>query len=149
MRNRKIHLVTTIDSFISELLDPGSLGIFLKIRNPLKLSRTKLHSDVVSSHSWSANICGRKQWFMMPPGSENLFRSSVTESGFVDDIREYERLFEQAKVIKFVQEPGEIVFVPSNWYHQAHNLVYQLFISQFRRTSFNSRKTQFPSIITG
>lgn len=85
-------------------------------------SWTKLHSDVVSSHSWSANICGRKQWFMMPPGSENLFRSSVTESGFVDDIREYERLFEQAKVIKFVQEPGEIVFVPSNWYHQAHNL---------------------------
>ncbi|EGT34798.1 hypothetical protein CAEBREN_22749 [Caenorhabditis brenneri] len=85
-------------------------------------SWTKFHADVVSSHSWSANICGRKKWFMMPPGSEELFKCTSSESGYVDDIRKFPDLFEQAKVISFVQEPGEIVFVPSNWYHQVHNL---------------------------
>ncbi|CAI2348252.1 unnamed protein product [Caenorhabditis sp. 36 PRJEB53466] len=85
-------------------------------------SWTKFHSDVVSSHSWSANICGRKKWLMMPPGSENLFRSASSESGFVDDIRVSPELFEESGVLSFIQEPGEIVFVPSNWYHQVHNL---------------------------
>lgn len=86
-------------------------------------SRTKFHSDVVSSHSWSANICGRKKWFMMPPGNEQHFRDRTTQSGYVEDIREHSELFEKAQVITFIQEPGEIVFVPSNWYHQVHNLV--------------------------
>ncbi|UMM22542.1 hypothetical protein L5515_003702 [Caenorhabditis briggsae] len=85
-------------------------------------SWTKFHADVVCSYSWSANICGRKKWFMMSPGSEEVFKSSSTDSGYVEDIREYQELFEQANVITFIQEPGEIVFVPSNWYHQVHNL---------------------------
>ncbi|CAO4369338.1 unnamed protein product [Caenorhabditis nigoni] len=85
-------------------------------------SWTKFHADVVCSYSWSANICGRKKWFMMSPGSEEVFKSSSTDSGYVEDIREYQELFEQANVITFIQEPGEIVFVPSNWWHQVHNL---------------------------
>ncbi|KAF1762230.1 hypothetical protein GCK72_010492 [Caenorhabditis remanei] len=85
-------------------------------------SWTKFHADVVSSYSWSANICGRKKWFMMPPGKEHFFKCNFSESGFVEDIRDFPNLFEQAEVVTFIQEPGEIVFVPSNWYHQVHNL---------------------------
>ncbi|CAD6190333.1 unnamed protein product [Caenorhabditis auriculariae] len=83
-------------------------------------SWTKLHSDVVVSHSWSANICGRKQWLMVPPGKEGLFRA--TRDDFVEDMRARSHLWSEAKVISFIQEPGEIVFVPSNWYHQVHNI---------------------------
>lgn len=86
-------------------------------------SWTKFHADVACSHSWSANICGRKKWFMMPPGSEEFFKCTSSESGYVEDIRCFQDLFDQAKVFTFIQEPGEIVFVPSNWYHQVHNLV--------------------------
>ncbi|CAI5444082.1 unnamed protein product [Caenorhabditis angaria] len=78
-------------------------------------SWTKFHSDVVSSHSWSANICGRKLWIMVPPGKEHLFAG-------LEDIREKSEIFEENGVFEFVQEAGEIVFVPSNWYHQVHNL---------------------------
>lgn len=28
---------------------------------------TPLHSDVLRSHSWSANVCGRKRWLLLPP----------------------------------------------------------------------------------
>ncbi|XP_078681566.1 2-oxoglutarate and iron-dependent oxygenase JMJD4-like isoform X2 [Branchiostoma floridae x Branchiostoma belcheri] len=35
-----------------------------------KGSWTPLHADVFHSYSWSANICGRKQWLFFPPGQE-------------------------------------------------------------------------------
>ncbi|CAB3401573.1 unnamed protein product [Caenorhabditis bovis] len=86
-----------------------------------KGSWTKFHSDVVSSHSWSANVCGEKLWLMLEPGKENLFKAA-TDSGFVEDLREHEDRWEEAGLMKFVQHAGEIVFVPTNWYHQVHNL---------------------------
>ncbi|PAV67343.1 hypothetical protein WR25_12081 [Diploscapter pachys] len=80
---------------------------------------TKLHSDVVASFSWSANICGRKQWFMMPPGKEQVF---MENGQLVEDIRLHNDKFQQAEVVEFTQNPGEIVFVPTGWHHQVHNL---------------------------
>ncbi|KAK6057705.1 JmjC domain protein [Cooperia oncophora] len=85
----------------------------------VKDSWTKFHSDVMSSHSWSANICGRKLWYFVPPSKENLF---MQNKKIVEDIRPYQDLWEEADVITLVQNPGEIVFVPTNWYHQVHNL---------------------------
>ncbi|VDK18483.1 unnamed protein product, partial [Anisakis simplex] len=86
----------------------------------VKNSWTIFHSDVMSSYSWSANICGRKLWYFVPPGQEELFRKD--RDGFFEDITCDETKFVQANVIQFIQLPGEIVFVPSNWYHQVHNL---------------------------
>lgn len=28
---------------------------------------TPLHADVLRSHSWSANVAGRKRWRLLPP----------------------------------------------------------------------------------
>lgn len=28
---------------------------------------TGLHADVLSSYSWSANVTGRKRWYLIPP----------------------------------------------------------------------------------
>ena len=40
-------------------------------------TRTPLHHDVLFSHSWSANICGRKHWIFYPPDvSQKLLDSS-------------------------------------------------------------------------
>ncbi len=33
---------------------------------------TPLHSDVLRSHSWSANVCGRKRWLLLPPQHTHL-----------------------------------------------------------------------------
>lgn len=34
-----------------------------------------------------------------------------------------ELVYFQADVMTLIQNPGEIVFVPTNWYHQVHNIV--------------------------
>lgn len=75
----------------------------------------------MNSFSWSANICGRKLWYLLRRGNEKHF--SIGNEQFVDDIRKYKDRWIDAGVIEFVQEPGEIVFIPSGWYHQVHNLV--------------------------
>ncbi|TKR76867.1 hypothetical protein L596_017942 [Steinernema carpocapsae] len=81
---------------------------------------TKFHCDVMNSYSWSANICGRKLWYFVPPGREERFR--VSKDDFVADIRQLREAWDEAGVIELVQEEGEIVFVPSSWHHQVHNL---------------------------
>ncbi|GMS89758.1 hypothetical protein PENTCL1PPCAC_11933 [Pristionchus entomophagus] len=81
---------------------------------------TPFHSDVLSSHSWSANICGRKLWYFIPRGEERRF---MEKGNLICDLRERKEKFEEAGGFTLHQEAGEIVFVPSNWHHQVHNLV--------------------------
>ncbi|VDM97767.1 unnamed protein product [Thelazia callipaeda] len=81
---------------------------------------TPFHADVMSSFSWSANICGRKLWYFVTPGKEEYFR--LDRHSFLKDIRTARDKWSEADVLSFVQEEGEIFFVPSNWYHQVHNL---------------------------
>uniref|UniRef100_A0A131XG50 Jumonji domain-containing protein 4 n=1 Tax=Hyalomma excavatum TaxID=257692 RepID=A0A131XG50_9ACAR len=99
-----------------------------------KGSWTPLHTDVFKSFSWSANICGRKLWYLFPPregqvnkGKKNkppcdvntLLEESVKDAAEAPNLPKQERNMPYLKVI---QNPGEIIFVPSNWYHQVHNL---------------------------
>ncbi|CAJ0600127.1 unnamed protein product [Cylicocyclus nassatus] len=88
---------------------------------------TKFHSDVMSSHSWSANVCGHKLWYFVPIGNENIFMEKNGQ--IAEDIRPYRDLWEKADVRIMIQNPGEIVFVPTNWYHQVHNLELTLSIN--------------------
>jgi hypothetical protein len=80
---------------------------------------TSFHSDVFNSYSWSANICGKKRWYMLPEGCE-LHLS--TDPNNITDVRA-DLLFFKAGGFIFDQLPGEIVFVPTGWYHQVHNTV--------------------------
>lgn len=56
-------------------------------------THTPIHMDVLGTYSWSANICGRKKWHFSKPYT-----------------------------LDFIQEAGEIVFVPSEWYHHVTNI---------------------------
>lgn len=69
---------------------------------------TPLHMDVLGTYSWSANICGQKQWKFSKPYS-----------------------------IEFIQEAGEIVFVPSEWYHEVRNIGYTISINHNWFNAFN------------
>ncbi|VDD86973.1 unnamed protein product [Enterobius vermicularis] len=100
--------------------DKNCFGDYRFVYFGVKDSWTVLHSDVMSSYSWSANICGRKLWYFVPIGNEEYFK--ICRDTYVRDIRTMPDKWEAAKIISFIQEPGEIVFVPSNWYHQVHNL---------------------------
>lgn len=99
-----------------------------------KGSWTPLHTDVFKSYSWSANICGRKLWYLFPPresqvnkGKKNKLPCDVNTllEESVKDAAEAPNLLKEGKnapYLKVIQNPGEIIFVPSNWHHQVHNL---------------------------
>ena len=80
-----------------------------------------LHVALVAtprSYSWSANVCGRKEWLLYPPGEEELLRSHLGNLPFDITSQELEdrRMFPNAgracRPIRVIQGPGEVIFVP-------------------------------------
>ncbi|GBM26022.1 JmjC domain-containing protein 4 [Araneus ventricosus] len=81
---------------------------------------TPLHADVYGSYSWSANVCGRKRWLLFPPGQEEFLKDDKKELRYFltdSDLFNYNVAY-----FDIIQEPGEIIFVPSGWYHQVWNM---------------------------
>ncbi len=98
-------------------------------------SWTPLHHDVLCSHSWSANLCGRKRWLLFPPSVSPWLHSEDSAELLADarperaaalperERRRYPRLERALRAaIDVVQQPGELLFVPSGWHHQVLNL---------------------------
>ncbi|XP_045854811.1 2-oxoglutarate and iron-dependent oxygenase JMJD4 isoform X2 [Meles meles] len=91
-------------------------------------SWSPFHADIFRSFSWSANICGRKKWLFFPPGQEEALRDrhgglpyDVTSPALLDS-HQYPRRGHCSPALELTQEAGEMVFVPSGWHHQVHNL---------------------------
>ncbi|RKP13192.1 hypothetical protein BJ684DRAFT_6277, partial [Piptocephalis cylindrospora] len=86
-------------------------------------SWTSLHADVFRSHSWSANICGIKRWILFPPSQEapllDPSHPHLVKDGNPLDVQDYSSLPPHAIIYQY---PGEVVFVPSGWYHQVENM---------------------------
>lgn len=86
------------------------------------------HADIFRSFSWSVNICGKKKWLFFPPGEEEALRDchgnlpyDVTSTELLDT-HLYPKIQHHSLPIEVIQEPGEMVFVPSGWHHQVYNL---------------------------
>ncbi|CCG83363.1 JmjC domain-containing protein 1 [Taphrina deformans PYCC 5710] len=94
-------------------------------------TRTKLHKDVVASHSWSSNLTGTKEWTLIPPAeASHLFTFDHDE--VVSDINlddaitrarwpNLRRVRDAALVV--LQHPGETIFVPSPTLSINHNWI--------------------------
>ncbi|TYJ57249.1 hypothetical protein B9479_001982 [Cryptococcus floricola] len=81
------------------------------------LTYTPLHRDVYGSYSWSANVVGRKVWWLFPPDRLDKIKDKNGELYF--DVRDLE---DAGGAIKVLQQEGEIIFVPSGWHHQVLNI---------------------------
>jgi hypothetical protein len=94
-----------------------------------KGSSTHLHADVLGSYSWSANVCGQKTWRFLHPKYtymlRDVFGRKVAPDFGVED--DYDGKYWQFPLLPFaphfkvVQEAGEVLFVPSEWYHTVVN----------------------------
>ncbi|XP_069815241.1 2-oxoglutarate and iron-dependent oxygenase JMJD4 [Dendropsophus ebraccatus] len=83
-------------------------------------SWTPFHADVFRSYSWSANVCGRKKWLLLPPGQEELLRDDSGNLPYDVTVPSLRKLCPPP--LEVIQEAGEIIFVPSGWHHQVYNL---------------------------
>jgi hypothetical protein len=79
-------------------------------------SRTRLHSDVLHSFSWSYNVVGKKKWTFHIPQCHN----EISPTSF-----------------EMIQHAGETMFVPATWKHEVINLVETLSINHNWITSAN------------
>ena len=86
-------------------------------------SATALHADVLFSYSWSVNVVGRKRWRLVPASE----RRRVSDAG-TQPLARWLRDVPVAAgapavpIVEVVQEEGELLFVPSGWYHEVENL---------------------------
>ncbi|KAJ2652741.1 hypothetical protein IWW40_000852 [Coemansia sp. RSA 1250] len=102
---------------------------------------TPFHEDVYRSYSWSANICGKKRWILVPPGQNHLFTDSV--GNWVYNLNQYDKAqfpqLHKLRRIEFIQREGETVFVPSGWWHQVENIGNTISINHNWANEFNLR----------
>ncbi|KAM7273688.1 hypothetical protein ACFE04_028352 [Oxalis oulophora] len=102
---------------------------------------TPLHADVFRSYSWSANVCGKKKWVFLPPSQSHLVFDRNGKNciyNIFDDIDETKFPgFNKTIWFECTQEKDEIIFVPSGWYHQVHNMEDTISINHNWFNSYN------------
>ena len=84
---------------------------------------TPLHCDVWRTHSWSANLCGTKRWLFVAPWEAHKLRDRFGgrhASSFADSTFLFPAL-RSARVAEVIQNAGEVMFVPSGWFHTVEN----------------------------
>ncbi|KAF2979601.1 hypothetical protein EK904_003878 [Melospiza melodia maxima] len=114
--------------WLNEYWDAVAVDDFRFVYMGPKGSWTPFHADVFRSYSWSANVCGRKKWLLYPAGQEEFLKDRHGNLPFdvtapdLRDKRIYPRYSQSQPPLEILQEAGEIVFIPSGWHHQVHNL---------------------------
>jgi histone arginine demethylase JMJD6 len=94
-----------------------------------------LHYDGAGTHAFVMQIYGRKQFIIYPPEQESFLYPSPEKQNLslVNNIDspDLERfpLFARAAATTFVLEPGELVFVPSHWWHTTKMLTASISVS--------------------
>ncbi len=69
-------------------------------------------------------MVGKKRWIFFPPGEELKLKSSLGTSSLPSDLKQVDLSALQVTHYDLIQNAGEIIFVPSGWYHQVWNLVW-------------------------
>ncbi|XP_077978320.1 uncharacterized protein LOC144433821 isoform X2 [Glandiceps talaboti] len=106
-------------------------------------SRSSLHIDPYNWTGTNAVLKGIKRWKLYPPGQdEYLYVFEDQKSGFPLDCYKYNSpidthdvdwkkypKFKDARAIEFDQYPGEILLIPTGWFHQAFNVKETMAIS--------------------
>ncbi|XP_077862532.1 uncharacterized protein LOC144344480 [Saccoglossus kowalevskii] len=106
-------------------------------------SRSSLHIDPYNWTGTNAVLKGTKRWKLYPPGQDDfLYVFKDQRSGFPLDCYKYNSpidthdvnlkmypKFKKAKAMEFDQHAGELLMIPSGWFHQAYNMEETMAIS--------------------
>ncbi len=81
---------------------------------------SKLHIDVWNSSAWNALIQGKKLWFFYSQLQRDLVYQGQVNP--FDESKGNFPLFKYAKPLVCIQEPGDVVYTPTGWWHTVLNL---------------------------
>lgn len=123
-------------------------------------SRSSLHIDPYNWTGTNAVIAGVKRWRMFPPGQDeflyvlpnrksefplNCYKYNSPIDTFEVDDKQFPK-FKKAKYFEFDQYPGELLILPTGWFHQAFNFEETIAVSsQF--TNINNYRVILEEIL--
>jgi len=104
-------------------------------------SGTGIHIDPLGTSAWNALVSGYKRWFILPTHVDpSIFKvTSQDEKDQRDEAitwftiareRCLKRLPKGVEPIEVIQGPGEIMYVPSGWWHTVLNLTETIAVTQ-------------------
>ncbi|KAK5645745.1 hypothetical protein RI129_004209 [Pyrocoelia pectoralis] len=103
--------------WLNEYLIENSIDDYRFVYMGVNGTWSPFHVDVMTSYSWSTNVFGQKLWVLFPPGEEEHFYDSL--GNLPNDTTDVKN---KGKHFEIVQNPGDAMFVPSNWHHQVWNV---------------------------
>ena len=108
-----------------------------------KRSGTSIHIDPLGTAAWNCSLCGYKLWLVMPPYiSKDIVKGKYIINEDEDDeaIDYFFNIFPRIKKeysntvnleeIFFVQGPGDLIFIPTGWWHVVLNLTDTIAVTQ-------------------
>lgn len=85
-----------------------------------KESSIGLHVDYFCTQAWLAVIYGRKRLILIPPDQQKFVYDGEVDA-FNPDLEKFP-LYANVKPVEFILNPGQMLYIPPNWWHQAENL---------------------------
>jgi len=80
-----------------------------------------MHPDGLNTGTWQAQVAGDKMWFLCSPDQAPYLYGPGVVDAFKANLTRFP-LFAHARCIHDVVKAGEILYYPSNWWHQTLNL---------------------------
>lgn len=99
-------------------------------------SGTSIHVDPLGTSAWNALVCGHKRWALFPPGSvpeEVLKPKGVNSAARWFDVvwpQTLEDSWKYEKPLYVEQGPGDVIFVPSGWWHVVINVDFTVAVTE-------------------
>lgn len=99
-------------------------------------SGTAIHVDPLGTSAWNALVHGHKRWALFPPGSvpEEILKPKGIQSAaqWFDVVwpKTQDASWVYPKPLHVVQGPGDVMFVPSGWWHVVINMDFSVAVTE-------------------